>query len=151
MVYLTRTSHPGGVVAARRLGVKTFVFVGGATSHQAGHASDTMAAMFAALKVPAAKAALGLSKRALTPKDLNVITEVRVDAAEVIMARDITPKPGSMFAGLDLHFERLSELASSCLERELQQNNLEIISTEKGRALRTCKETSFVFSIPPHH
>lgn len=139
LIVLTRTAHPGAFVSGRCLGVKVFGLITGPTDHQKKHGRDTMETMFQALKVPAAKAALGVSKRAFTVKDLNLITEVQVDRACPIQPRDVTPPGDSVFCGLDMHVEDLASLATTCLEKELSAYGLELVSTDYGRALRSTK------------
>ena len=84
---------------------------------------------------------MGVNKRSLNSSDWNFIRVSEVDQASgIIDPKDITPAAGS-FSGLDLHVDNIVGAASRALELELGKYGLEVISTDRGRALRTTRVT----------
>ncbi|CAJ1460945.1 unnamed protein product, partial [Effrenium voratum] len=142
-VILTRTAHPGSVVAARKLVGKVFYICTGPNDHQKAHGRATMEQMFAALRWKQAETAVGGGPRKrLAARDVNLI-EVSHLGSTTVMPRDISaPESSQWRGGLDFHIPDLASKSAKQVEAELERWGLQIVSTPEGRALRAGKAFS---------
>jgi hypothetical protein len=140
VVIFSRTARPGSVVAARRLGLKVF-FLAEAPVHHLRHGKKTMESMFTQLRLPQAKQQIGFKKRAPTMNDLSCIEVSAANLGEqIVKVADVALQAECGWrAGRDMHIHDLATKSAKQLEAELNLYSLEIVSTDKGRALRAGK------------
>jgi len=132
LVLVTRSAHPGLLVAARLAGLKVIALILGCSEHSRAHGKKLLRAMLAAEKLPIARTlvaqeALGRSfpKRVLDHQ-LQFI-HLAAPRDQVVQVRDVEPEPESGWrAGLNLCPTDLPEKVAKLEADEIAENGFEL-------------------------
>ncbi len=109
LVVVTRTAHPGLLVAARQRGLEVICLLEGASPHSQGHGSMVLEGMLIKWKFPLAQKELGAvnSKRVAAKELTFIVVNAPATEQQVIHIHEVTPDPRSAWrAGLNrsLHY-----------------------------------------------
>lgn len=144
LILLTRTAHPGLLVAARQVKLRAIAYVE-APDHQYKHGQHLLEQMLVRTKYPEAKAAIaaanGEHKKRARGDDLQFRSvQAPPMTDQIIEFQDVAAEAASSWrGGLDLLVQDINEKCAALLKTELEENHLALVSTALGKSLRAEK------------
>ncbi|CAK9118027.1 unnamed protein product, partial [Durusdinium trenchii] len=139
-IILTRSAHPGMIVACRQVQLRVVAYVE-CGIHNWNHGQQLLERMLIKLKHPEAETLVKHVKKRALMQDLQFIY-VRAPQEQLIQWRDVkgNDEGGSAWrVGVDHLVENYPEKAAALLSAELEQYGLSLVGTDKGKALRAEK------------
>ena len=100
MLLLTRSAHPGMVIAARDAGLKVIALLEGVSKHSAAHGAALLKSLLIARKMSAAKAIVGatVGEKRLRNSEFQFVVVTAADD-QPVRIRDIEARPESAWRG----------------------------------------------------
>ena len=127
LLLLTRTAHPGVMVAARESNLKVIALVQGVRHHSYEHGKALLNDLLCASKLPMARslvASLSTGVKRMRPSDLQFITLSAPDE-QPVRVREVEPKIESGWrGGFNKVPSSIEDKATKQLHRELQNHSL---------------------------
>ena len=145
LLILTRTAHPGLIVAGRLAKLKVIVHVAGVSDHQLAHGDALMKSMLAGTKLRVAKSLVGPSpQKRLRESDLQFLhLEAPPAPDQTVRVDDVEAKEASAWRGAlnkaVLQHGALQEKMLNLLNRELSDLGLALMSIDGRMHLTSTK------------
>ena len=153
LLLLTRTAHPGSIIAGRECGLKVIALQQGVSSHSAAHGAALLQAVMTSRKMTAARAVVGNTsgQKRVHSSDLQFIALRVEDEDQTIRVRDIEPHPDSKWrAGMNKMPTLIEEKVVEQVQREIESFGMTISKIDNVEHLvtkKSLKENQEVMSL----